>query len=181
VWFNERFNEVWFGVVPDGEDEATLAAVFMRSNGRWFTCDIERTAATRFAGDNTSVILAGHDGFLYAHDVGVDDNGASLDWRLETSVLELEEGNQIYTIQGVSLDMQRRTGAVNVTLTGYNESDPEALPIDTETQTIPQGQGSEDFRTTARLVKMRLSGSGVGCDFRMGIPKVEIVPNARRG
>lgn len=180
VWFNERFNEVWFGVVPDEEAEVTMAAVYMRANGRWFLCDIERTAATRFAGDNTSTILAGHDGYLYAHDVGVNDNGAALDWHMETSVLELEDGDLIYTVQGVHLDMQRRTGDVEVTLTGYEESDPEAEAIDTETRTVPQGQGSEDFRTTARLIKMRLSGSGVGCDFRMGIPKVEITPTARR-
>lgn len=180
AWFNERFNEVWFGVVPDGDDEVTMAAVYMRSNGRWYVCDIERTSATRFSGDNNSVILAGHDGFLYSHDVGVNDNGAALDWYLETSVMELENGDLTYTVNGISLDMQRRTGDVVVTLTGYEESDPEAEAIDTETQTIPQGQGSEDFRTTARLIKMHLSGSGVGCDFRMGIPKVEVTPNSRR-
>jgi hypothetical protein len=179
-WFNERFNEVWFGVVPEGEDEVTMAAVWMRANGRWFICDIERTAATRFSGDNTSVILAGHDGILYAHDVGVDDDGAALDWYLETSVLELEDGDLIYEVQGVHLDMQKRTGDVTVTLTGYEESDPEAEAIDSETIVIPQGQGSEDARTTARLVKMRLEGSGVGCDFRMGVPKIEITAVARR-
>jgi hypothetical protein len=180
VWHNARFNEIWFGLCLNGDVEPSTAAVFMMESQRWFICEIDRTAATQLQGDDTRPILAGLDGLFYRHDVGVNDNGAALDWYLETSILEIENGNQIYTVYGFIPDMQRQTGDIDVTLTGYERSNANAAPIDTETATATPDDGSVDFRTTARMVKMRLEGTGAGCDFRMGIPKVEVQRSGRR-
>jgi hypothetical protein len=181
AWYNPRFSEIWFGFCLDDDQEPTLAAVFNLEGQFWFTCEIDRTSAATFQGFDTRPVLAGTDGLLYRHDTGVNDAGAAMDWHLETSIMEIEGGKVIPTIYGVILDCERQVGDITTTLTGYDRTNASATAIETETHAIAPETGVEDFRTTARYVKMRLEGSGVDCDFRLGIPKVELARSGMRG
>ncbi len=179
-WHDTRYNEIWFAACVDGDSEPSLAAVYNMDRGFWFPCTMERTSATRFKGDNALPILAASDGILYQHNVGVNADTAAIDWYLESSVVQIANGRYIYQIDGVALDMQRQVGDVTITLTGYDRSNADASAIDSDARSASSTDGLVDFRISARQIKMKLEGSGVDCDFRIGIPGVSYDPIGSR-
>lgn len=170
-FYNMLFNEVWWLYVPNGQDEPTEYVAVSLDDFSWITGTLSRTAATRLEGYNTVPILAGLDGHLYEHETGLDGDGAEIPWHIETAPIEIADGDSWLEIQGFIPSFQRHVGNVALSITA-KDREMDAASIDAETYTVAPGQGVVDAWISGRLLAFRMSGSGVGCDFRMGKPKL---------
>lgn len=178
AYYNVRFSEVWFVIVPNGETEPSLAAVFNISGEFWFSCTVERTAATNYSAQDQSPILSGADGFIYQHESGLDNGETPLPWTLTTAYLELQEGLVSTDLFGIMPDMERQIGEITVLINALDRTPQPA--IDSQTVTFGPTDGLVDLHLSGREIAMTLSCSSLGSDFRMGAPKVELQPGAQR-
>ena len=175
AYHNLRFAEVWFAIVPAGATEPVLAAVFNIDGGYWFTCSINRTAATTYSELDPSPILGGADGLIYQHEDGLDagDGGetAPLPWHLTSSYLEIDKGAESCDVFGLMPDMERQVGIVAALMTALDRT---PLPVlESETENFGPADGLIDYRISGRELSLTLSCASLGCDFRMGAPKIE--------
>lgn len=178
-FFNMLYNEVWWLYVPNGSDEPTDYVVVSLDDFSWVTGSLERTAATRLEGFNTVPILAGLDGYLYEHETGLDADGSAIPWSLETSFFEIADGDSWVDVSGFIPSFQRHVGDIAFDITAKDrEMHPSS--IDSQSYTVAVGDGVVDTWTSGRLISFRMSGTGVGCDFRMGKPKLVVGPGGVR-
>lgn len=178
AYYNLRFSEVWFCIVPNGASEPLLAAVYNIEGQFWFPCSIDRTAATTYSQFDPSVVLADPTGMIYQHEDGLDDNGAALPWHLLSGYFDVDKGKESCDILGLMPDMERQVGDIAALITGLDRT-PQPQ-IDAETETFGPTDGVVDFRVSGRELSLLLSGDGVGCDFRMGAPRVQYQPAGGR-
>ena len=171
AYYNVRFSEVWFVIVPTGSKEPALAAVYNINENFWFHCTVERSAATAYSTLDPQPVLGGSDGVIYQHEAGLDDDGAALPWSLTTAYLEIDDGAESYDIFGMMPDMQRQIGEITALINALDRT-PEPY-IDTETETFSVTDGLVDFHLSGRQMQLQLSCAETGCDFRLGAPKIE--------
>lgn len=173
AFYNQRYDEVWFIWVVGSDTEPSVYAVFQRTIQEWYTGILVRTSAARLEGEDSRPILAGADGHLYLHDEGKNDNGQSMPWFMETSPVELPGGKGSMIVDGFIADMERQVGDIAYTLTSYDRTPATMTILDQEAQTLAPDEGYAEFRLEGRHIKLRMEGTGLECDFRMGTPKVE--------
>lgn len=172
AFYNERFNEVWFLFVPNGESEPTTYAVVSLTDWTWVTGQLTRTTATSIEGADTRPILAGTDGYFYIHDTGLNANGAALPAWLEAAPTQIGEGNRTYEIYAVNGDWGRLSGSVTFTFTCYDGSGETS--IDSGSVTMVPGTASQDLRIAGRLISFVMASNVLGGDFRLGDFSFEI-------
>ena len=173
AFYNERFNEVWFLFVPDGDSEPTTYAVVNLNDFSWVTGMLTRTAAMSMGGADTRPILACTNGHLYIHETGLDGycydgvNGVlPIDAWIEAAPTQIGEGDEDIEIIGVNGDWGRITGDVTVEFTCYDGSGETA--IDSGTVTMVAGTATEDLRICGRLISFIMRSNTLGGDFRAG-------------
>jgi hypothetical protein len=176
-WFNQKYNEVWFAFVPYSSTEPTQYIAVNVDEWTWTvgtfpTLPGAFTACDKFGGDDPRPIICGTDGNLYQMENGLDANGASIPWSIGVDGVEQGDGSVWQELGGVAMDMERQVGAMTATFIGYDRSPAGMVPVDSGTQIIQPTDNIGDFRVSGRQYSMLLSGSGVGCDFRLGIPKM---------
>ena len=178
-FFNERFNEVWYLVVPEGSSEPSSYAMVNLDDYSWVNGQLSRTAYTVVDGGDNRPVLAGTDGYLYAHETGLDADGAAINAWIQTGYTEVDDGNQSLDVTGWRSDWGRQTGDVTIELTAYDYSGGEAA-IDSATVTASPGAGMQDFRLAGRLISFIMRSNTLGGDFRAGRFSVEIRRTGRR-
>jgi hypothetical protein len=179
AWYNHRYREVWFAFCSNESTEPNLCAVYNVEGQYWFVDVLTRTSATRFDGQDARPILAGTDGMLYEHEVGVDANGSPLPWSITTALLELENGATSFGVDAYYPDMQRQVGTITMVLHAQDRT-PTPV-IETQTKTFVPGDAQVDFRIAGREIALTMSGgTALGDDFRFGDPKVLITKSGRR-
>jgi hypothetical protein len=172
-WYNNEFNEVWWLYPRDGAEENSHYVTVNLNDFGWVTGTMARTAfAVKFSIMNT-YYATDIDGYLYQHETGVNDNGAELNWSLETGLTDVDKGNMSMNVWGYIPDFKRQTGDVAMTLTAYDE--PQASgATETKEITVEEGLTIEDFCMAGRMLKLTFEGSGVDCDIRFGNPSLEV-------
>lgn len=174
-WPNVRFGEIWWMFVTDDNIEPDTYVVCNYENGYcWYHGTVSRTAQTKLA-DDTHPILAATDGKLYQHEDGLNEaDGSGIAWRLKSAPIQIGQGYRWTDTEQIALDMQRQTGDITWTFTAY-EGTP-ANPTALETLTLTSAPEDADIwpRLTGTQIKFEMSGSGVDCDFRMGVPRAMV-------
>jgi|GEM_PF-1853093 len=176
---NPRYSEVWFWIVPAGETEPAVYAVYNYEGQFWFHGTMDRTSIARIAGDS-SPIMAAADGYLYEHEVGVNDDAGSMPWSLSAGPFELENGAAWVECMGMRMDMQRQTGDMTISFTAYDGVSAAEATLQTDTVTAARTDTKVFPRFSGRQVAVAFSGTGVDCDVRFGVPRFEIKTGARR-
>lgn len=173
AWVNARFSEIWFQFVVGDNTEPSIYVVYNYENQRWFHGTMARTAAAAVVGAR-GPILAGPNGFIYEHEVGVDDDGAPMAWRLETAPVEMADGSRWMETGPLRMDMQRQVGDIIVTLRAFDGTNVDTPPLGELALTVASHDGQTDTRLDGRHIAARFEGDGLGCDFRFGVPRIEL-------
>lgn len=179
--YNPKFNEVMWSIpstlsgVPDdpGNLEPDAYVLVNLTDYSWATGTLARTAWTAAQSIGGEMFSADTAGIIYTHETGVNDNGSSMPWHLESAYIDLENGNKSLNLSGYVPNFERQTGSVTALFTSLDNPE-DAASLDTATDTIAVNQAISDLRMCGRQMKIKLSGTGVGCDFRLGKQKVEI-------
>ncbi len=124
--------------------------------------------------------MAADDGYLYQHEIGMDDNGVSMPWSLQLAPYALNEGGDHMDVEYVVPDFKDQVGDITMTLDTYDRLNDSTFE-DTETDSIAAvDSGTIDTRVSGRYIGMLLSGDSLGCYFRMGKPVAWIKPSGSR-
>lgn len=182
AWYNERYNEVWFGFVSGSDTEPYMYVAVSLDDFSWTAGRFPEgmACATKFTNADARPIVIGSDGDIYQFENGLDADGADLPYSIQSSPVELNNGATLYDVDGVAMDMERQVGNMTLTLTGYDRTPAGAVAIDSQSATVGPTDGMADFRASGRSVAIALSGSGLGCDFRLGIPKALVSQSGAR-
>lgn len=172
-------DEVWFNFPLDDDSEPGFYAMVNLKDFSWSFGTLERTCGSYFDREGQNPIWFSTDGYVYTHEVGVNADGAALPWAL--AYASMGDGAQNIEIKSLDLDFQRDSGPITVTLTGYDANPADTVDTDTMTYDSEADGSALQPRIHARFIKMRLTGgTGVGDDFRMGVPKIAIQPAGKR-
>lgn len=175
---NRRFGEVWWLYCSEEAEEVDRYVVYNVAENHWTFGTLERTL---FVGDSDNFVApyaAGTDGYLYDHEIGVDDDVDALAASLESGDLEVGEGEYLAMVKKFIPDFERIAGTVSFTISGKK------YPQGSATSNGPHSlTSSTEFvrpRIRARQLSLSFSTADLGADFRLGVPRVELVPYGKR-
>jgi len=174
AWYDAQYNEVCWAYVDLNNVENNACVVFNLDGQFWYTDQfiVRRTTATNFTDQNTAPLFFGDDGILYQDNQGLDANGVNKPWSLSYAPVELGNGAQSMEVDGIAMDMERQTGTMDAEIIATDRTPANELTIDVGQARVDANGGLMDFRVAGRQAQLTLSGTGRGCDFRVGIPKL---------
>lgn len=173
--YNALHNEVWFWFTLQGASEPNRYAMVQLDSWTWSYGELTRTSFAQFEGTDSRPLLMGDDGKVYLHEDGHDANGEPLPWALKYG--PIGNGDTIVHLQSLDPDMQRQEGTVTYSFNAWDRKP--TVSVDSAEVEAPDSDLIEP-NVEGRWISMRLTGDGLGCDFRMGVPKVKLAPKGRR-
>lgn len=178
--FWPQHNEVAFFITEEGETTPTFGVLFSIENQCWAPLDFGRVSGAHFTQGDTRPIMAASDGYLYQHEVGLDDNGVAMPWSLQMAAFSMQEGGTHMDTDFFIADFKDQVGEIEMTLDTYDYLNDTAFE-DTETDTIGVSDtGAIDVRVSGRYIGMLFSCGSLGCYFRWGKPVLWVKPSGKR-
>jgi len=192
---NAEFGEIWwFYPSASGTGENDRYVVYNYLEKAWYYGSLGRTAWIG-RGTNQYPIAAGEDSngdnYLYNHEVGYDDDGAAMDSYIESSQMDIGDGDQFLLTRRLIPDLNflgstSATPTVDFTLqtrtypgANYNQTDT-ANVIRSATTPVEQWTNEVDMRLRGRSFALKVESSGAGTAWKLGIPRVDLRPDGRR-
>lgn len=184
-----RSSEVAFFFVPAGEEEPRAYVMVNLRDWSWShgLLPMARSAAAFQKTGLKRLFMAGTDGIVYQHEVGVNAiNGlddeqttSAIDAYITAAPVELNMGQQVLDMEAFIPDFQRHTGSVDIELVGYDYP-MKTTPVWSETRAIAPGDGIVDTFMEGRQISFTLRSFVLDGDFRLGLPRVSIADNGER-
>ena len=196
---NSEFSEViWFytsntnSLANGGTGENDRYVIFNYGENSWYYGDLNRTAFLDRGIRNFPIASANN--YLYNHEIGYSDDGAVMTSRLESSPIDIADGDNFTFINRLIPDFtfNGSTAAdptVNVTLQtnnfpGENYLQSELSKIDRTavSTTVPfeQFTSKADVRLRGRAFSLKVDCATEGVRWRLGSPRVSIRQDGRR-
>ena len=194
-----EFSEViWFypsntnSLANGGTGENDRYVIYNYSENIWYYGDLGRTAFIDRGIRDFPIGAA--DTYLYNHESGYTDDGAALVASIESSPIDMGEGDQFTFIRRIIPDFTF-TGStntdptVNVTLQsnnfpGGNYLQSEIAQVDrtATSTTVPFEQYTDkaDVRLRGRAFSIKVDSSSIGTRWRLGSPRVDMRQDGRR-
>lgn len=166
---NTLFSEIWWFYATTTEIDR-----YIKVNLEDFSWDVGSLVRTAMIDRDefANPLMAGGDGYVYAHESGVDADGAAMNETIKSAPRQLGDGHYTMEIFNVIPDFEDLVGTVTLTLlTRY-------YPHDTEFQravgTVSPTTTKLDIRASGRQTALQLDGSGVGDFWRLGTVRMEV-------
>ena len=194
-----EFSEiVWYycsdtnSVANGGTGENDRYVIYNYAEQTWYYGTLSRTAFLD-RGIRTFPIAA-EGGYLYNHEIGYNDDGSAMISSIESSPIDIGEGDQFSFVRRVIPDFtfNGSTNAeptVNVTLQSNNfpagnflQSEISKIDRTATSTTVPfeQYTNKADVRLRGRAFSIKVDCSVQGVRWRLGSPRVEIRQDGRR-
>ena len=194
-----EFSEiVWYycsdtnSVANGGTGENDRYVIYNYAEQTWYYGTLSRTAFLD-RGIRTFPIAA-EGGYLYNHETGYNDDGSAMISSIESSPIDIGEGDQFSFVRRVIPDFtfNGSTNAeptVNVTLQSNNfpagnflQSEISKIDRTATSTTVPfeQYTNKADVRLRGRAFSIKVDCSVQGVRWRLGSPRVEIRQDGRR-
>lgn len=185
-WYDQFSNEISWAIPVNASRENSLIVIYNIAGQFWYTdtMPVARASAAQLSSPLTNPLFFGTDGILYQDDIGLDANGQDKPWSITYAPVEagafgsaqvaVVAGQAWIEALGVFLDMERQQGNVTATLIASDRTQPGSPVVDSFTGTADPATSSIDMRVAGRQLALTLAGDGVGCDFRLGVPRIEI-------
>lgn len=169
-----EYNEVWWFYCSAGSSDIDRYALLNYAEGHWSIGQLNRSAGVD-RGPLRYPLMADKNGSVYQHDRGTDQNdvdGNAMTPYAESGPMEIGSGDRY--VHATSLIPDERTlGDVQAKLFTA------AYPTASETEHGPFSLANPtDVRVSGRQVRLRVEQ--VSPDWRVGIPRLEIVPGEER-
>ena len=194
-----EFSEiVWYycsdtnSVANGGNGENDRYVIYNYAEQTWYYGTLSRTAFLD-RGIRTFPIAA-EGGYLYNHETGYSDDGSAMVSSIESSPIDIGEGDQFSFIRRVIPDFTfngstTSSPTVNVTLQSNNfpagnflQADVAKVDRTAVSTTVPfeQYTNKADVRLRGRAFSIKVDCSALGVRWRLGSPRVDIRQDGRR-
>ena len=187
---NSEFGEVWWFYPSAESSECDKYVIWNYNEKVWYYGSLTRTAWLD-RGIRNFPIAAGS-GYIFNHELGFDDDGSAMTSFVETSPMDIGDGEKFAFIKRVIPDLTF-TGSVtgsspNATFTVKARDFPgedfsqtgTGTTTRTATNPVEAFTNKLDYRIRGRSFAIRLDSSALGCKFKMGTPRVDIREDGRR-
>ncbi len=171
-WYNKRFGEVYWAFATTDAGEPDTYVSYNIDGKFWTNGKVTRTSATSFQGTDSRPLLFGPDGKIYRHDDGLDADGAPLGWYLSASGIDAMGGAREIEVDSFAPDMERQVGTIDVRMIFTDRAPDDTLVESEAIASFPPNTAKVDARGQGREVALEFIGDGLGCDFRMGLPRL---------
>lgn len=191
---NTAFGEIWWFYPCSISSECDRYVVFNYQQNIWYTGTLGRNAWIDRANKQLP-LAAGQDGYLYYHEVGLDDGStnppSAIHAYIESSPLDIGDGNEFSFITRILPDLDFResstpTPEVTMTLKAYNypgqgpRTDDDGSVIRTASSPIDLYTDKLDVRLRGRAVSLRVESDAIGTSWRLGAPRIDLRKDGRR-
>ena len=197
---NAEFGEViWFypsdtnSVANSGTGQNDKYVIYNYNEQIWYYGTINRDAWLDRGLRNFPIATGSN--YIYNHEKGHDDDGSALNSSIESSQIDIGDGDRFSFISRLLPDLtfngsDADNPSVNVTIEGRNYPGGDYLQSDTSavtrtavsTSTVPFEQWTEkaDIRVRGRSFNFSLTSSDTGVRWRLGTPRVDARADGRR-
>jgi len=187
---NSEFGEVWWFYPSADSSECNKYVVWNYNEKVWYYGSLTRTAWLDRGIRNFPIAAGG--GYIFNHELGFDDDGSAMTSFVETSPMDMGDGEKFAFIRRVIPDLTF-TGSVtgsspNATFTVKARDFPgedfsqtgTGTTTRTATNPVEAFTNKLDYRIRGRSFAIRLDSSALGCKFKMGTPRVDIREDGKR-
>jgi len=197
---NSEFSEVtWFYCSDDnsvsngGDGQNNKYVTYNYAENLWYYGTMDRSA---FMDRGLRTFpTATEDGYLYSHEVGYDEDGVAMTATLESSPIDIGEGEKLVSISRIVPDFTFQgstTSAPVVDMTmsmqnypgdSYGQSETNSTTLTgSSTTTVPFEQFTQkaDIRLRGRSFALKVSSTGEGVRWRLGSPRISLREDGRR-
>lgn len=187
---NSEFGEVWWFYPSADSSECDKYVIWNYNEKVWYYGSLTRTAWLD-RGIRNFPVAAGS-GYIFNHELGFDDDGSAMTSFVETSPMDMGDGEKFAFIRRVIPDLTF-TGSVtgsspNATFTVKARDFPgedfsqtgTGTTTRTATNPVEAFTNKLDYRIRGRSFAIRLDSSALGCKFKMGTPRIDIREDGRR-
>ena len=190
---NSQWGEVvWFYPSASSTDNDKYV-IYNYFEKVWYYGNLSRTAWID-RGIRQYPIAAGASGgssYLYNHEIGSDDDGSAMDCFIESSQLDIGDGDRFLLTRRLIPDLRfdgstASTPEVDFTLktrtypgANYNQTATGAVTR-TATTPVQQFTNEVDMRLRGRSFAIRVASDDLGVRWKLGSPRVDLRPDGRR-
>ena len=188
---NAEFSEVFWFYPAAGSVANNRYVVYNYLEKLWYYGTMERTAWLD-RGTRTYPIATDNNGYVYNHEFGYDADGAPMDSYIESSVMDIGDGDHYTYIRRVIPDMSfsgsTAISTPQATFTIKARDFPgedfgnTGSAVATRTQVSPVQEYTNQLyvRARGRSFALRVESNSLGSKWRLGSPRVDIRPDGRR-
>ena len=187
---NSEFSEVfWFYPSANSSDNDKYV-VYNYEQKIWYFGSLSRTAWLDRG--VRSLPMAAGSSYIYNHEIGYDDDGSAMNSFIESSVIDIADGDRLVYLNRVIPDMSFN-GSTNLsspqaTFTvktrnfpgaDFNDS-PSGDAIRTASSPVETYTNQLFLRARGRSFALRVESSALGAKWKLGSPRIDIRPDGRR-
>lgn len=175
--FVQEYGEVWWWYEAQGGNDIDSYLVLSTRGQGWAVGTMERTSWVDRSVWQVPIGISPN-GYIYAHETGVDDDGAALDSFAEMAPLELDESNQLMDVWQIIPDFKDQVG--NLELYLLLREEPQGAIAQEGPFMVAPGTETYDHPTGARLAGFKVRSNQLGGDWSMGLLQVLVSPAGGR-
>ena len=187
---NTSFSEVWWFYPSASSDTNDRYVVYNYEQQVWYFGAMARSFWMD-RGIFDQPIAAGPNNYLYSQETGFDDDGSALTAYIESSQIDIADGEQFSFIRRMIPDLTFRgstagSPSANITVKtrnfpggNYLQSTSSAI---TKSASVPVEQFTDQvhLRLRGRSFAMRVESTASGVGWRLGSPRLDVRPDGRR-
>ena len=191
---NEQWNEVWWFYPTADSNYNNAYVIYNHLERLWYYGNVPRTAwidtPVRFYPQAVNTVGGTSSGYLYAHELGVNDDELPMDSYIQSSDFDLDDGDQFMLTRRILPDVSF-AGSVatspEITLQVRPRNFPgngfSADPADAQRvieTSINQYTDQVFIRARARQMALKVSSDQLGVQWQLGAPRLDARPDGRR-
>jgi len=179
---NSEFSEITWFYPSASSSENDKYVTFNYQEQVWYFGSLSRTAWIDRGIKEFPV--AASNNYLYNQEDGVDDDGSALSAFIESSPVEIADGDQFSFVRRMipDIDFLDSTSGANkeTTFTLKAESFPGTGYTQSYASTVSSSTKQNYVRIRGRSLGLRVESSNLGVTWRLGSPRIEVKPDGRR-
>jgi hypothetical protein len=184
---NEGFNEIWWMYPSANSNDNDSYVIYNYVEKIWYYGTIQRTAWLD-SGLRDHPQGIGSDGYLYDHEVGVNDGTAPMEAYILSSDFDIGDGEQFMLTRRIIPDVKfdgstAATPEVGITLVPkrFPGSSPQSEPNLRIIETSADVYTNEVFiRARGRSMAFKISSDDLGVNWQLGNPRLDARPDGKR-
>jgi len=191
---NEQWNEIWWFYPTATSDYNDAYVVYNHLERIWYYGTLARTAwldtPLRHYPQAANTAGGGTTGYLYSHELGVDDDGVAMTSYIQSSDFDLNDGENFILTRRVIPDIAfdgstAATPQVTMSLRPRNFPGGAVQSDSFDSQNVVQtsvGQYTDQvfIRARARQMAIKVQSENLGVQWQLGAPRLDGRPDGKR-
>lgn len=188
---NSLYNEIFWFYPSAGSEDIDRYVIYNYDEQVWSIGTMNRTAWLD-SGFNTYPLATSRiedpngnqntTGYLYQHETGYDDDGSAMSCYVESSDIDIDDGEQFSFVSRVLPDVMFRgtSGTPSISMSFKYRNYPMESFSNGPTVTVTNGDTQKGIRMRGRQMTFRVSSNGTQIGWRLGSNRFQIQPDGMK-